>query len=277
MNGESSTPAGSNSPPSSPSSASTANRPPAKCGNSAATKAPPYKAQLKFDRLRYRLLPYIYSLAGAVTQHDATFMRPLVMDFPNDPTARDLNDQYLFGPAFLVSPVTTYQARSRPVYLPAGTWYDFWTGTPIEGGKTIDAPAPYDAMPLHIRAGSIIPFGPDLQYVAEKKADPLTLYVYTGKDASFTLYEDDGLSYQYEKGAFSQIPLTWNESNQTLTIHNRQGTYPAMPATRTLRILFISKTNPIPFATETTAQPIRYTGTEILVHNVNGILPVSSQ
>ncbi len=148
--------------------------------------SPAYQTIVKFDRLRYRLLPYIYSLAGATTQDADTMMRPLVMDFPGDTTARELVDEYMFGPAFLVAPVTGYQARSRNVYLPAATggWYDFWTGASTAGGRTMDAAAPYDSMPLFIRAGSIIPTGPDLQYTGEKTADPITLYVYAGADGA---------------------------------------------------------------------------------------------
>ena len=120
-------------------------------------------------------------------------MRPLVMDFPDDVAARTVVDEYMFGPAFLVAPVTEYKARHRPVYLPSRTtWYDFWTGAALSGGQTINAPAPYDSLPLFVRAGSIIPFGPELQYTDEKPADPITLYVYAGADGSFTLWDVDG-------------------------------------------------------------------------------------
>ncbi len=151
-------------------------------------KHPAYQAELKFDRIRYRLLPYLYSLAGAVTHEGGTIMRPLVMDFRADAKARDATDQYLFGPAFLVSPVTTYKARSRAVYLPSATsWYDFWTGTNFTGGQTIEVPAPYDSMPIHVKAGSIVPTGPEIMYTDEKPADPIVLWVYAGADGEFTL------------------------------------------------------------------------------------------
>src|SRR5262249_12603089 len=141
-------------------------------------------------------------------------MRPFVMDFPGDATAREITDEYLFGPAFLVAPVTTYQARSRNVYLPqtAGGWYDFWTGANQSGGQRLDVAAPYDSMPLFVRAGSIIPFGADVQYVDERPADPLTIYVYAGANGAFTLYEDDGVSYGYERGEFARIPIQWDEA-----------------------------------------------------------------
>ena len=172
------------------------------------TNSPAFHAIVKFDELRYRLLPYIYSLAGETTHHAGTIMRPFVMDFPGDAAAREITDEYMFGPAFLVAPVTTYQARSRDVYLPQtpGGWYDFWTGTAVPGEHVINALAPYDAMPLFIKAGSIIPTGPDIQYVGEKPADPITFWIYAGADGAFTLYEDDGLTYGYEKGAFAGYP-----------------------------------------------------------------------
>jgi alpha-D-xyloside xylohydrolase len=211
--------------------------------------SPAYQAQLKFDRLRYRLLPYVYSLAGAVTQEGGTIMRPLVMDFRDDAKAREIGDEYLFGPALLVNPVTEFQARSRPVYLPvAAGWYDFWTGGAVAGGQTIEASAPYDAIPLYVRAGAIIPFGPELQYTGEKPADPITLCVYAGADGAFTLYEDDGLTYGYEKGAFARIPLRWDDTARTLHIGARTGTFPGMLAERTLQVILVSKQKPVGFS-----------------------------
>ncbi len=211
---------------------------------------PAYLAELKFDRLRYALLPYLYSLAGGVTQDAGTMMRPLVMDFRLDPAAREIADQFMFGPAFLVSPVTTYQARSRSVYLPPtpGGWYDFWTGAALAGGQTLEAQAPFDAMPLHIRAGAIIPFGPVLQYTGEKPADPITLCVYAGADGAFTLYEDDGLTNGYEKGQFTQIPLRWNDATRTLTVGRRTGAFPGMLAERTFNLVVVSKDQPAGFS-----------------------------
>jgi alpha-D-xyloside xylohydrolase len=226
---------------------------------------PAYQAHLKFDRLRYRLLPYVYSLAGSVTHEDATFMRPLVMDFRDDVRARAISDQYMFGPALLVSPVTTFKARMRSVYLPAGAdWYDFWTGRMLRGGQTLDAAAPYDAIPLHVKAGSILPFGPELQYTDEKTADPLTLVVYAGADGATTLYEDDGVSYGYEKGAFSRIPLEWNEKAHTLRLSARQGSYPGMLAERVVQVVLVSRKRPVPFSFEMRPdQTVRYLGEAI--------------
>jgi alpha-D-xyloside xylohydrolase len=226
---------------------------------------PAYLAQLKFDRLRYRLMPYLYSMAADVTRHGGTMMRPLVMDFADDHTARQIDDEYMFGPAFLVSPVTTYQARSRTVYLPRKSdWYDFWTGQQHAGGQTIDAAAGYDVIPLMIKAGSIVPIGPEIQYVQEKPADPITLYVYTGADGAFTLYEDEGNNSDYEKGHFSQIPLVWNEGTQTLTIGKRQGEFSGMLKERTFDVVFVSKEMPAGFSFEPKAErQIHYTGAAV--------------
>jgi alpha-D-xyloside xylohydrolase len=229
---------------------------------------PAYQTIVKFDRLRYRMLPYIYSLAGEVTQDAGTMMRPLVMDFRNDMQVRDITDEYMFGPAFLVNPVTTYQARSRSVYLPqtTGGWYDFWTGANSGGGQTVDAPAPYDALPLFIRAGSIIPFGPELQYTGEKPADPITLYVYAGANGAFTLYEDDGLTYKYEKGAFAQIPIRWDDAKSTLTIGKREGSFDGMLKERTFNVVLITKNKSVGFSfTPAADRTLKYNGRPVQV------------
>jgi alpha-D-xyloside xylohydrolase len=203
--------------------------------------SPAYKAQLRFDRLRYRLLPYINSLAGWVTLNDYTMMRGLAMDFPGDSVAREIKDQYMLGPAFLVNPVTAYRARSREVYLPAGAkWYDFWTGESFGGGQAVTAAAPYDAIPIFVRAGSIVPLGPELQYTAEKPADPISLYVYPGADGEFSLYEDDGLTNAWEKGEFSLIPFHWNDHSKILTIGKRQGSFASMLRGRVFEAFFVS-------------------------------------
>jgi len=200
-----------------------------------------FRAQLKFDRLRYALLPYIYSLAGQVTRDGGTILRALVMDFRGDASAREIGDQFMFGPALLVNPVTDYKARSRQVYLPgAAGWYDFWTGARLAGGKTIEAPAPYDALPLYVKAGSILPTGPERQCTTDGLSDPITLRVYAGADGSFTLYEDDGLTYAYERGAFSRIRFDWNDRDQSLHIGERKGSFRGMPVTRTFNIVLVS-------------------------------------
>lgn len=229
---------------------------------------PAYQTHLKFDRIRYRLLPYLYSLAGEITHQGGTMMRPLVMDFAADAKAREVSDEYLFGPAFLVSPVTTYKARSRAVYLPTATagWYDFWSGAAVAGGKTIDVPAPYESMPLHVKAGSIVPTGPELMYTDEKPADPIVLWIYAGADGQFTLYEDDGLTYGYEKGAFARIPLRWDDANRTLLVGKREGTFPGMQKARTFEIVVVSKGKPVGFSFSPKAEKsVRYEGAAIEV------------
>jgi alpha-D-xyloside xylohydrolase len=207
--------------------------------------APPgsevYESLAAYSRLRYRLLPYIYTLAGETFHRDGTIMRGLAMDFPDDPTARDVNDQYLFGPAFLVCPVYAYEARSRKVYLPAGVrWYDFYSGAAHDGGQEIVAAAPLAQMPLFVKAGSIVPVGPAVQHTAEKLDAPITLYVYQGADGKFDLYEDDGLTYGYETGAFTHIPIAYDDEGGTLTIGERAGHFPGMSSKRTFNVRWIS-------------------------------------
>ncbi len=228
---------------------------------------PAYQTELTFDRLRYRLLPYVYSLAGAVTHDAGTMMRALVMDFPADPKVRDIGDQYMFGPAFLVSPVTVYKARSRSVYLPAGaTWYDLWTGQSLPGGQALAAPAPFDVLPVHVRAGSIVPLGPDLEYTDEKPADPITLYVYAGSGGRFTLYEDDGISNGYERGAASRIPLTWDDGARTLTIGERSGQFDGMLTSRTFRVVLVSPGAPLALGADSAAaRTVTYNGSALTV------------
>jgi alpha-D-xyloside xylohydrolase len=212
--------------------------------NIAPENTPAYDAMVAYDRLRYRLMPYIYSLAGMVTHNDYTIMRALVMDFGDDPRVLTINDQYMFGPALLVNPVTAYKARSRPVYLPGKGWYDLGTGTFHSGGETIQAEAPYAEIPVFVKEGSILPCGPAIQYAGEKPADPIRLFVYTGDDARFTLYEDDGATYDYEQGTFSTIPLKYEEQSHTLTIGARQGTFPGMLEARTFEIVWIAPGRP---------------------------------
>jgi alpha-D-xyloside xylohydrolase len=238
---------------------------------------PAYRTELKFDRLRYRMLPYIYSLAGAVTHEAGSLLRPFVMDFANDARALQIGDEFMFGPAFLVAPVTTYKARQRTVYLPSlpegATWYDFWSGEAVAGGQTVDASAPYDALPVYVRAGSIVPFGPDLQYTDERPADPITLYVYAGADGHFTLYDDDGVSYAYERDEFSRIPISWHERTGTLTIGARQGSFPGMRRERTFNVIVVSNTGPIAYGEPVTSRTVSYRGDPIDLATERGTRP----
>lgn len=228
--------------------------------------SPVYRTELKFDHLRYRMFPYVYSLAGAVTQHGATIMRPLVMDFPTDVQARTLTDEFMFGPSLLVAPILQYKQREREVYLPGTTpWFNLWSGV-AAASATVTADAPYDAIPVFVRAGSILPYGPDQQYIGEKSADTLTLHLYEGADGAFTLYEDQGLTYDYEQGAFTEIPMSWSEATHTLTIGKRKGSFPQMLAKRRFEIVVTSKSAPVGYsATPKPVKTVSYEGAAITV------------
>jgi alpha-D-xyloside xylohydrolase len=215
---------------------------------------PMYEALVKYLRLRYRLLPYIYSLAGWVTQDDYTLLRGLAFDFRADPAVYDIRDQFMFGPAFLVNPVTQpmyYAVGSRPltgvdqrrtVYLPAGCdWYDFWTDRRLAGGQVVQADASLDILPLYVRAGSIVPMGQPMQYADELPDAALELHIYPGCDGSFLLYEDEGDSYNYEQGAFSTIRMRWQESARRLLLEARAGSYPGMQERRTFQVVLHGK------------------------------------
>ncbi|MGB6489413.1 MAG: TIM-barrel domain-containing protein, partial [Steroidobacteraceae bacterium] len=201
-----------------------------------------YDTLVHYDRLRYRLMPYIYTLAGDTWLDNSTIMRALEMDFASDPKVRDIADEYMFGPAFLVSPVYAYHARTREVYLPSGgLWYDFYSNRTFEGGQSISAAAPLSRMPLFVRAGSIIPVGPEIEYTGEKADSPLTLLVYAGANGHFTLYEDEGINLDYQHGAYATIPLSFDRATGTLTIGQRSGEFPGMQQTRTFHIRWITQ------------------------------------
>ncbi len=197
------------------------------------------KILTEYDRLRYELMPYIYSVAWKVTNESYTPMRPLVMDFRGDPRALNVGDQFMFGPAILVNPVTEQGATTRHLYLPQTKWYDFWTGAAVVGGKAIDTAAPLDRLPLFVRAGSIVPMGPDVQYAAEKPADPIELRVYAGADGDFVLYEDESDNYNYEKGVHATIAIHWDDANKKLSIGNREGEFPGMLKDRKFRVVLV--------------------------------------
>jgi alpha-D-xyloside xylohydrolase len=201
-----------------------------------------------YNKLRYRLMPYIYTLAGMTWHNDYTIMRALAMDFPGDPMVTSVGDQYMFGPALMVAPIYQFQARSREVVFPAGTgWYDLYTGKYNDGGHTQTVAAPYEVLPLFVREGAILPFGPEIMHTAGNSADPITLYIYTGKNGAFNLYEDEGTNYDYEKGAYSIIPITWDEESGTLNIGERKGSWEGMPETRTFKVVWVSKEKPVKF------------------------------
>ena len=170
----------------------------------------------KYLKLRYELMPYIYSLGYQTYQTGAPFMRALFMDFPGDPNVADIRDEYMLGPAFLVAPVTEQGATSRQVYLPAGTdWYNYWTNERLKGGQTVTASAPIDTIPLFVRAGSIIPTGSYIENTGQPQ-QIAKVRIYPGTDADFTLFQDDGNTYAYEKGDAKITHLHWSEASHTL-------------------------------------------------------------
>ena len=199
------------------------------------------KILTSYDRLRYRLMPYIYSLAWMTTNEAYTPMRPLAMDYRTDTRALNIGDQFMFGPALLVNPVTEAGATTRRMYLPRVTWYDFWTGRRVDGGAMIDAVAPIERMPLFVRAGSIVPMGPDVEYASEKAAEPIEIRVYPGANGSFVLYEDEGDNYDYEKGAHATIRFDWDDAARKLTIGERVGSFPGMLEHRTFHIVYAAE------------------------------------
>jgi alpha-D-xyloside xylohydrolase len=218
--------------------------------------------------LRYRLMPYLYSTAWQVTSAGTTFMRPLVMDFAKDPQALGVGNQYLFGPAIMVTPVTSAGATTQSVYLPAAVapWYNFWTGATSPAGQSVDAAAPVETLPLFVKPGSIIPMGPFLQYSSEKPADPIELRIYRGANAGFTLYEDEGDNYDYEKGKYATIPISWNDAKHALEIGKRSGEFPGMLKEHTFNIVWVSENHGagIP-VTEKPDAVVHYTGKAVKV------------
>ena len=225
-----------------------------------------YNSMLYYDKLRYRLMPYIYSLAGWSYAKDYTIMRGLIMDFGSDSSIKNINDEYMFGPSFLINPVYTFKATQRKVYLPANNgWYDLYSGKYFNGNQTINADAPYERMPVFVKEGSIIPFGVDLQYTNEKPQDKITLYVYTGKDAQFDLYEDEDTNYNYEQGKYSIIPIKYNEQTRTLTIGKRDGSFDGMLAKRTFNIVWITKNKTVALNSDASNKSVSYNGDEVSV------------
>ena len=230
---------------------------------------PAYKSMVYYNKLRYRLMPYIYSLAGMTWFNDYTIMRAMVMDFGSEAAVRSIGDQYMFGPSILVAPVYEYKARDRKVYFPSACgWYEFYSGQFIPGGRYLDVSAPYERLPLFVREGSIIPFGPEIEYTSQKPADPVTLFVYTGRNASFTLYEDEGVNYGYERGECTFIPFNYDEASGELTIGERQGQYPGMLRDRTFNIIWVTRINNIEFDPDMKPHAtLSYDGSPVVVKN----------
>lgn len=253
-----------------------------------------FDVQKQYIELRYRLMPYIYSNCGDVVQRSGSMMRALVMDFPHDKRAVRLTDEYLFGRNLLVKPITdplyTYRdnrnnghaiypeveraAAPVKVYLPAGTdWWDFWSNERHAGGQTIQRLAPIDIVPVFVKAGSIIPFGPAVQYTSEKPWDNLEIRVYPGAEGSFVLYEDEGDNYNYEKGAFTEIPFHWDEAHGTLIIGARKGKYKGMLKERTFRVHLVGEDSPAGDCDAVETINIHYTGKEVRVKLCEGSVP----
>mgnify|MGYP003270717531 FL=1 len=221
-----------------------------------------YDSEEKYINLRYALLPYLYSTGWQVTDNAGSFLRALFMDFNEDKKVHTISNQYMFGKAFLVTPVTRnmyvfsdkeqwkdpYEDFSKTgtqdVYLPKGTkWFDFWTGEVLNGGQMVTKEVPIDIIPLYVRAGSIVPFGPKVQYSTEKKWNNLEIRIYPGADGEFVLYEDENDNYNYEKGVYSTIKFTWDDANRTLNIADREGTFPGMLKSRKFNIVVVDKEN----------------------------------
>lgn len=226
-----------------------------------------YNNILRYIRLRYRLLPYLYATAHQVVDADETFMKAMPVAFENDARCTDVIDQYMFGRSFLVAPVVTDGAAGRNVYLPEGQqWYDFWTGRCTEGGKSVFRQTPQDIMPLYIPAGTVLPFGPEVQYSSEKPWDDIEIRVYAGKDGSFMLYEDALDGYGYKNGEYTEIPFTWDEARQTLTVGARTGSFEGMPLERTFRIVRVSSKKGFGDKnSETYNKVVSYSGTPVEV------------
>ena len=222
---------------------------------------PAYQSIVFYNNLRYRLMPYIYTLAGMTYFNDYTIMRPLIMDFSKDKNVENISNQFMFGPSFMVCPVYTYQARNRQVYFPKDTnWYDVYTGKYIEGNQTLTVDATYERIPLYIPEGAIIPVGPEIQYTNQKPDDVITIYVYQGKDGSFSLYEDENDNYNYEKGLYTTIPFKYDDAIKTLTIGERKGSFEGMLKQRKFIIVSVNKNQPKPFQYDAEGQTIHYNG-----------------
>lgn len=230
---------------------------------------PAYKSILFYNKLRYRMMPYIYSLIGQTYHNDYTMMRGLPMDFSSDKKVLNIANQFMFGPNLLVNPVTEYKKRSRELYLPnINGWYNFYTSEFLEGGQTITAEAAYEQIPLFVKEGSILPCGPNIEYTSQKSSEPFTIYVYTGKDASFSLYEDENTNYNYEKGKFSNIEFQYNEASKTLTIADRKGSFDGMQKSRIFNIVFIGKNKNATFqliSNPNEGKKVKYNGSKIEV------------
>ena len=213
--------------------------------NIAPDEHPAYKSFVYYDKLRYRLMPYLYSMAGWAHFKDYTLMRPLVMDFGGDKAVENIGNQWMFGPALMACPVGYYKARNRAVYFPEQTgWYNLYTNEYIKGGQNLIVEAPYEQIPVFVREGAIIPFGPEMQWSDEKPAELINLYIYAGKDGQFQLYEDEGVNYNYEKGKYATIDITYDDATKTVSFGKRTGSFNGMLKERRFNVVLITKDAP---------------------------------
>ena len=236
--------------------------------NIAPADHPAYKTIVAYDKLRYRLMPYLYSMAGMVHLKDYTMMRGLVMDFNGDDKVLDIKDQWMFGSALMACPVGEYQKYSREVYLPKQKgWYDFYTGAYHAGGQAIVADAPYDKIPVFIPEGAILPIGPEMQWSDEKKPELIDLYVYAGKDGSYTLYEDEGTNYNYEKGKYAVIDFKYDDARKQVTIGARKGSFDGMLQKRRFNIILVDqkKQQGVNLAKSPKGKVVKYSGQAMTV------------
>ena len=215
--------------------------------NIAPDEHPAYKSFVYYDRLRYRLMPYLYSLAGWAHFKDYTLMRALVMDFNGDDNVLNIGNQWMLGPALMACPVGYYKARNRSVYFPEQCdWYNLYTGECIEGGQTLVVDAPYEQIPVFVREGAIIPFGPAMEWSDEKPAELINLYIYAGQDGKFQLYEDEGTNYNYEKGKYATIDIKYDDEEKTVSFSQRKGQFPGMLKQRQFNVVLVTKDNARP-------------------------------
>jgi alpha-D-xyloside xylohydrolase len=213
--------------------------------NIAPDEHPAYKSFVYYDKLRYRLMPYLYSMAGWAHFKDYTLMRPLVMDFGGDREVENIGNQWMFGPALMACPVGYYKARNRSVYFPKQTgWYNLYTSEYVEGGQNLIVEAPYEQIPVFVREGAIIPFGPEMQWSDEKPAELINLYIYAGKDGQFQLYEDEGTNYNYEKGKYATTEITYDDATKTVNFGKRSGSFNGMLKQRRFNVVLITKDAP---------------------------------
>jgi alpha-D-xyloside xylohydrolase len=245
--------------------------------NIAPDEHPAYKSFVYYDRLRYRLMPYLYSLAAWAHFRDYTLMRPLIMDFNGDREVENVGNQWMLGPALMACPVGYYKARNRSVYFPAQTgWYNLYTGEKVIDGEEIVngkssnrklvVDAPYEQIPVFVREGAIIPFGPEMQWSDEKPAELINLYVYAGKDGQFQLYEDEGTNYNYEKGLYATIDITYDDAARTVSFSARKGQFPGMLKNRRFNIVLITGDAPKPLNLDDPAgKLVNYSGKPVSV------------